>query len=80
MDDHGRLGERNVGSPRPLYLFPDSQAFRRVVLGQGLSWAQENGGTTRDLTFVHKVPCVEEEPMAILMAGLQGECCCHLVF
>lgn len=33
----------------------------------------------KSLTFVYEVPCVEEEPMAVLVAGLQGECCCHLV-
>lgn len=71
--------EKSVESPRPLHLRPDSQAFRRVVLGQGLSCAQENGETTRNLTFIHEVPCVEEKPMAILMAGLQGECRCDLV-
>lgn len=33
---------------------------------------------TRKLTFIHEVPGVEEEPVAVLVAGLQGECCGNL--
>lgn len=32
-----------------------------------------------NLTFIHKVPSIEEEPVTILVAGLQGKCCSNLV-
>lgn len=40
------------------------------MLGRGLSWAREDRRAPRNLTFVHEVPCVKEEPMAVFMAGL----------
>ena len=72
--DHGKPGGGRT-EPRLLHLGPDTRALGRVPLGRGLSGAREDRRTTGKLTFIHEVSHVEEEPVAVLVAGAQGERC-----
>ena len=76
-DDHGRLGGK--GALGHCTSVPIHRLSGGLYWDRDYGWAQENGGATGNLTFIHEVPRVEEEPMAILVAGLQGECRCDLV-
>lgn len=73
-------GERraHLAAREPEFRWPKATAPQKAQKGQGLSWAREAGGATRGLTFIHEVPRIEEEPVAVLVAGPQGECCCDL--